>query len=118
MELATISRIAQDVGLPESAVSAAVSLFEEGATFPFIARYRREATGGLDEPQLRSIQERITHYKELQSRRAVILKSIGELGKLTDDLRRKIDACFVRAELEDLFLPFRPKRKGKSTEWA
>ena len=104
--------------MPESSVSPAVALFEDGATFAFVARYRREATGGLDEAQLRSIQELATHYKELQSRRAVILKSIAEQGKLTDDLRLKIEACFVRAELEDLFLPFRLKRKSRSAEWA
>jgi uncharacterized protein len=118
MDLATISRIAQDAGLPESTVSAAVALFEDGATFPFVARYRREATGGLDEAQLRLIQELAAHYKELQSRRAVILKSIAEQGKLTDELRLRIESCSVRAELEDLFLPFRPKRKSRWAEWA
>jgi protein Tex len=118
MDPATISRIAQDAGLPESSVSAAVALFEDGATLAFVARYRREAAGGLDEAQLRSIQEFAAHYKELQSRRAVILKSIAEQGKLTDDLRLRIEACFVRAELEDLFLPFRLKRKSRSAEWA
>src|SRR5437867_1345995 len=114
-----ISRVSREVGLPESSVAATVALLEAGGTPPFIARYRKEATGGLDESKIHSIEERIIFYKELQDRRAAILSVIAAQGKLTDALRLQIETCFHKVELEDLFLPFRPaQRKSRAAEAA
>ncbi len=114
-----ISRVSREVGLPESSVAATVVLLEAGGTPPFIARYRKEATGGLDESKIRSIEERIIYYKELQDRRAAIVSAIAPQGKLTDALRLQIENCFHKVELEDLFLPFRPtQRKSRAAEAA
>jgi len=93
---------------------AVVSLLDEGGTVPFIARYRKEATGNLDEVQIRAIEEKLAYFRDLMSRRTTILATIDEQGKLTDELKAKIESTFDRAELEDLYLPFRPKRRTKA----
>ena len=102
--------IARELSLPESGVRAVLELFKEGGTVPFIARYRKEKTGALDEVQIRSIQERSEYLGELEERRAAILKSIDEQGKLSPELKAKIEATHTKNELEDLYLPYKPKR--------
>ncbi|RUL61634.1 RNA-binding transcriptional accessory protein [Dyella dinghuensis] len=107
-------RIAQDIaGKPEQ-VRAAVELLDGGATVPFIARYRKEATGGLDDTQLRLLEERLRYLRELEERRAAILASIDEQGKMTDALKGDILAADTKARLEDLYLPYKPKRRTKA----
>jgi uncharacterized protein len=105
--------ITRELGLQPFQVGNTLELFNQGATIPFIARYRKEMTGLLDEVQIRSIRDRFDYIKELEERRAAILKSIEEQGKLTDELKAKIEACLVKQELEDLYLPYKPKRKTK-----
>jgi uncharacterized protein len=94
---------------------AVIGLLDEGGAVPFIARYRKEATGNLDEVQIRAIEEKLAYFRDLLSRRSTILATIQEQGKLTGELKAKIEATFDRAELEDLYLPFRPKRRTKAT---
>ncbi len=106
--------IAAEITARPAQVSAAVALLDEGATVPFIARYRKEVTGGLDDTQLRTLEERLAYLRELEARRASVLSSIEGQGKLTDDLRAKITAVTTKAELEDLYLPFKPKRRTKA----
>ena len=108
-------RINQDIGVSLSRIEATIRLLEEGATIPFIARYRKEATGNLDEVQIGNIADGHTYYKELEERRQVVLSTIEGQGKLTDDLREKIGNCSAKHELEDLYLPYRPKRKTKAS---
>src|SRR5690349_23805711 len=98
-------RIAADIAAQPAQVKAAVALLDEGATVPFIARYRKEVTGGLDDTQLRQLAERLVYLRELDARREAILASIGEQGKLSDDLQAKIAAATTKAELEDIYLP-------------
>ncbi|SHI48416.1 uncharacterized protein SAMN02745165_00192 [Malonomonas rubra DSM 5091] len=107
--------LVEETGLQINQVNQTVALLEEGATVPFIARYRKEATGELDEVQIRELQERLTYHKELNDRRETILKSIDEQGKLTPELKAKIDGCRQKTELEDLYLPYKPKRRTKAT---
>jgi len=116
MDAAIIARIAQETTLPESSVAITVSLFEKGATGPFIVHYRKEATGGLDEAKVRSIQERMARYREVYDQRAALLKFMSEQGKLTDELRARIEGCFTKAELDDLHHQFRPRRKTRAAE--
>jgi protein Tex len=116
MDPVIIGRIALETSIPESSVVATVALFEKGATGPFIVRYRKEATGGLDEGKIRSIQERIAHYREVWDQRATLLKFLSEQGKLTDELRTKIESCFSKAELDDLHHQFRLRRKTRAAE--
>ena len=106
--------IAAEIKATSAQVSAAVELIDEGATVPFIARYRKEVTGGLDDTQLRTLFERLTYLRELEARRASILDSIAGQGKLTDDLAAKIAAVTTKAELEDIYLPYKPKRRTKA----
>src|SRR6056297_3769819 len=105
----------EDTGLAASSIKQTVALLEEGATVPFIARYRKEATGELDEVQIRLIEERLAYHKELDERRRTILKTIAEQGKLTPELQARIVACRQKTELEDLYLPYKPKRRTKAT---
>lgn len=98
----------------ESAVAAAIKLLDEGNTVPFIARYRKEVTGGLDDTQLRFIEERVVYLRELEERKQTILAAIEEQGKLNDDLKAAILACDTKARLEDLYLPYKKKRKTKA----
>ncbi len=107
-------RIAEELGVPQWQVGAAVGLLDGGATVPFVARYRKEATGGLDDAQLRTLQERLDYLRELEERRTAILNSIREQGKLDDALEAKIMAVDSKARLEDLYLPFKPKRRTKA----
>jgi uncharacterized protein len=107
--------IATLLHVPMKGMLATVELLDEGATVPFIARYRKEVTGNLDEVQIRSIEEKLLYFRELESRRATILASILEQGKLTDELKARIDATLDRSELEDLYLPYKPKRRTKAT---
>jgi uncharacterized protein len=106
--------LARELGLPPRGVAAVVRLLADGATVPFIARYRKEQTGDLDEVQIRAIEERRVYVLELEERRAAILASIAEQGQLTDELRAKIVACTTKAALEDLYLPFKPKRRTRA----
>jgi protein Tex len=110
-----LQRIATELGLPPRAVEGALALFAEGNTLPFIARYRKEATGGLDEVQLRDVRDRAAYLEELEERRAVIVASIEEQGKLDDALRARIEAAQTKQALEDLYLPFRPRRRTRAT---
>ena len=105
--------IAQELNVRDSQILAAIQLLDDGNTIPFIARYRKEATGGLDDTQLRHFETRLIYLRELEDRRQTILKSIEEQGKLTDELRDKIQATQSKTELEDLYLPFKPKRRTK-----
>ncbi len=109
-----IERIAAELAVRDNQVAAAVDLLDGGATVPFIARYRKEATGTLDDAQLRTLDERLRYLRELEERRAAILASIDEQGKLTDELRTSIDAADTKARLEDLYLPYKPKRRTKA----
>ncbi|GLR49859.1 RNA-binding transcriptional accessory protein [Shinella yambaruensis] len=106
--------IAAEIKATSAQVSAAVELIDEGATVPFIARYRKEVTGGLDDTQLRTLSERLTYLRELEARRASILESISGQGKLTDELAAKIATVSTKAELEDIYLPYKPKRRTKA----
>ena len=108
------STIARELGVSESQVAATVALLDEGNTVPFIARYRKEITGGLDDSQLRQLEERLAYLRELEERKQSILAAIEEQGKLTDDLRALILACETKARLEDLYLPFKKRRKTKA----
>ncbi len=108
------SRIAAELSVKPPQVMAAVALLDGGATVPFIARYRKEATDGLDDTQLRTLQERLVYLRELEERRAAVLKSIEEQGKLTPDLRQSLEAADTKQRLEDLYLPFKPKRRTKA----
>lgn len=110
-----IPQLASELKLPVRGVTAALDLLGEGATVPFIARYRKERTGGLDEVQLRALAERHTALQELHARRGAVLRSLEEQGKLDPDLRARVLGCSTKAELEDLYLPFRPKRRTKAT---
>ncbi len=108
------STIAGEIGAQPAQVQAAVGLLDEGATVPFIARYRKEVTGGLDDTQLRNLETRLTYLRELEDRRAAILSSIEEQGKLTDALRADIDAADSKSRLEDLYLPYKQKRRTRA----
>ena len=114
LKLPSISkRIADELNVQEQQVSAAVGLLDEGATVPFISRYRKEVTGGLDDTQMRTLEERLRYLRELEERRAAILKSIQEQEKLTPELERDINLADTKNRLEDLYLPFKPKRRTK-----
>ncbi len=106
--------ITQQTNIPERQVRATIQLFEEGATLPFIARYRKEATGGLDEVQIGAIKDTWQKQQEVEKRRESILRSIDDQGKLTPELRRKIEGVFSLTELEDLYLPYKQKRKTRA----
>ena len=107
--------VAKTLNLPMHGLMAVIGLLDDGGTVPFIARYRKEQTGNLDEVQIRDIEEKLGYFRDLVSRRETILVSIGEQGKLTDDLKARIEATFDKSELEDLYLPYRPKRRTKAT---
>ena len=114
--VAEIARIiAKELAVGEGQVAAAIQLIEEGATVPFIARYRKERTGGLDDTQLRTLAERFEYLTILADRREVVLRSITEQGKLTPELERQIRAATTKVELEDLYAPYRPKRRTKAS---
>ena len=107
--------IATELSLQQQQVEQSLELLIEGATVPFIARYRKEKTGSLDETQLRDIWERYTYLSELDKRKDTILEAIKNQDKLTDQLQKKIESCLSKTELEDLYLPYKPKRRTKAT---
>jgi uncharacterized protein len=107
-------RLADELAIRSGQVQATVALLDGGATVPFIARYRKEATGGLDDTQLRTLEERLGYLRELEDRRSTILESIREQGKLDDQLEAKILAADTKARLEDIYLPYKPKRRTKA----
>ncbi|AJE49239.1 Tex family protein [Celeribacter indicus] len=106
--------IAGEISATPAQVAAAVTLLDGGATVPFVARYRKEVTGGLDDTQLRTLSDRLAYLRELEARRVTILRSIEDQGKLTDDLRRSIAGADSKAALEDIYLPYKPKRRTKA----
>ncbi len=108
------SRIATELGVRAAQVAATVALLDEGATVPFIARYRKEATGELDDAQLRTLAERLIYLRELEERRAAVLASIAEQGKLTPALKADVEDADTKQRLEDLYLPYKPKRRTKA----
>lgn len=107
--------LATELNLKPYQVQNALELLAEGATIPFIARYRKERTGEMNEVQLREIEEKYNYLTELEERKSVILNSVTEQGKLTDELKQKIESCLQKTELEDLYLPYRPKRRTRAT---
>jgi protein Tex len=109
-----IARLADELAVREAQVAATVRLLDEGATVPFIARYRKEVTGSLDDGQLRLLEERLGYLRELDARRTAVLASIEEQGKLTDDLRAALLAADTKSRVEDIYLPFKPKRRTKA----
>jgi protein Tex len=112
--LKIVQRIATELSVQPRQVAAAVQLLDEGSTVPFIARYRKEVTGNLDDTQLRNLEERLLYLRELEDRRAAIIASIDEQGKLTDELRTAIEAADSKQVLEDLYLPYKPKRRTRA----
>ncbi|MDN7921475.1 Tex family protein, partial [Burkholderia gladioli] len=112
--LKIVQRIASELAVQPRQVAAAVQLLDEGSTVPFIARYRKEVTGNLDDTQLRQLEERLLYLRELEERRATILASIEEQGKLTDELRGAIETADSKQVLEDLYLPYKPKRRTRA----
>src|SRR5579871_3096801 len=115
LSLEILLHVSQTLNIPLKALAAVIELLDDGGTVPFIARYRKEVTGNLDEVQIRSIEEKLNYFRELVARREAILESIAEQGKLTDDLKARIEATYDKSELEDLYLPYRPKRRTKAT---
>ena len=109
-----IKVISVELGVGAHQVAAAVALLDEGSTVPFIARYRKEATGNLDDTHLRNLDERLLYLRELEGRRLAILESIGEQGKLTDALKNAIESAVTKQSLEDLYLPYKPKRRTRA----
>lgn len=109
-----IQRIAEELSVREKQVAAAIELLDEGSTVPFIARYRKEVTGGLDDTQLRNLEQRLTYLRELDERRDTIIKSIDEQGKLTDSLKADLLSATTKSRLEDLYLPYKQKRRTKA----
>jgi uncharacterized protein len=107
--------LAKELSLTPSQVQNALELFAEGATIPFIARYRKERTDSLDEVQLRDLSDRFTYLTELEQRKATIQDAIASLGKLTDELKNQIQSCLQKNELEDLYLPYKAKRRTRAT---
>src|SRR5512133_3852680 len=108
-----VRQIAAEIKVREAQVQAAVDLLDGGATVPFVARYRKEATGGLDDVQLRELEHRLGYLRELQERREAVLRSVAEQGRLTEQLRAAIEDAPTEQELEDLYLPYKPKRRSK-----
>ncbi|MGC3975585.1 MAG: Tex-like N-terminal domain-containing protein [Nitrospira sp.] len=109
-----VDLLANELGVTSPQVSAAVTLLDGGATVPFIARYRKEATNNLDDTHLRTLEERLLYLRELEERRQTILASIEEQGKLTAELRRAIEQAATKQAVEDIYLPFKPKRRTKA----
>jgi uncharacterized protein len=113
-QLKIVQTIARELNVGPPQVGATAALLDEGATVPFIARYRKEVTGNLDDTQLRNLEERLLYLRELEERRGVILVSIEEQGKLTDELRAAVDAAVTKQALEDIYLPYKPKRRTRA----
>src|ERR1039457_4993499 len=112
---AVLIHIAKLLAVPLKGMLAVIELLDGGATVPFIARYRKEATGNLDEVQIRDIQEKLEYFRELEERRKTVLDTIAEQGKLTPELQARIHAVLEKTELEDLYMPYKPKRRTKAS---
>ena len=112
--LSIIDRLSSELSIARQQSEAAVRLLDEGASVPFIARYRKEVTQGLDDTQLRQLEERLRYMRELDERRDAILKTIDEQGKLSDSLKKEIEKAETKATLEDLYLPYKKKRRTKA----
>lgn len=112
---ALLLHVSNLLNIPLRGITAVIELLDDGGTVPFIARYRKEATGNLDEVQIRAIEEQLAYFRELEDRRESVLASIAEQGKLTDELKARIEATLDKNELEDLYLPYKPKRRTKAT---
>ncbi|MGB0775771.1 MAG: Tex-like N-terminal domain-containing protein, partial [Akkermansiaceae bacterium] len=110
-----VTRISSELSLNANQVAATAKMFSEGATVPFIARYRKEATGGLDEVQILNVRDRLTQLGELEKRRDAIVKSLDERKLLSADLKKKISEAETMTRLEDIFAPYRPKRRTRAT---
>ena len=110
-----VDRICRELSLPRAGVASVMALLNEGNTVPFIARYRKEATGTLDEVAIRAIEERMAYFKELLERRETVIKTIEKAEKLTPELKSKIESAWTKTELEDLYLPYKPKKRTKAT---
>ena len=108
-------KIADELGVKKWQVDAAVKLIDEGNTIPFIARYRKEATGSLNDEQLRTLGERLTYLRNLEEKKQQVLATIEEQGKLTEELRQQIEGVMTQVALEDLYRPYRPKRRTRAT---
>src|SRR5665647_881019 len=115
LPVVVLIHIAKLLKVPLKGMAAVIELLDGGATVPFIARYRKEVTGNLDEVQIRDIQEKLEYFRELEARRETVLESIEEQGKLTPELKAKIEATLEKTELEDLYLPYKPKRRTKAS---
>jgi len=109
------TKIADELNIRQKQVSDTVDLLDEGATIPFISRYRKEVTGSLDEVQVAAIRDRVQQLRDLDKRREAVLKSIQEQGKLTPELEKKINGAETMSILEDIYLPYKPKRRTKAT---
>src|SRR5450755_227187 len=110
-----LTHISQLLNLSRKSMLAVIELLDEGATVPFIARYRKEATGNLDEVRIRDVQEKLEYFRELEDRRETVLHSIDGQGKLTPELKARIEAAMEKTGLEDLYLPYKPKRRTKAS---
>src|SRR6478672_4890651 len=115
MEQKYIQKIAEKLGLTLKQIHNIDNLQSEGATIPFMARYRKEATGNLDEVVIGDVVEEIAYFTDLDKRKATVLKTIDDLGKLSPELKAKIEGCYNATELEDIYLPYKPKRKSSAT---
>src|SRR5512142_2964103 len=113
MDLSHVRIVSQELSIKEGQVKATVELLQGGATVPFVARYRKEATGSLDEVAVTAIRDRMRQLAELDERRAAVLESIDKQGKLTPELKAKIEKAHTMTELEDLYLPYKPKRRTR-----
>src|SRR5450432_496676 len=115
LSISVLTHISKLLNVPLKGMLAVIELLDEGATVPFIARYRKEATGNLDEVQIRGIQEKLEYFRELEERRETVLQTIDGQGKLTPELKARIEATLEKTELEDLYLPYKPKRRTKAS---
>src|SRR3954453_15709680 len=115
LSTAILLHISKILNVPLKGMAAVIELLDEGATVPFVARYRKEVTGNLDEVQIRDIQEKLEYFRDLQDRKETVLESIESQGKLTPELKAKIEATLEKNELEDLYLPYKPKRRTKAS---
>ena len=109
-----LSSVAEELQFKLTQIEDTVKLFDEGATVPFIARYRKEVTGNLDEEQIRDVIEKVTYYRNLEKRKEEVLRLIEEQGKLTDELKKSIESAKKLQEVEDLYLPYKKKKKNES----
>src|SRR5919206_1651867 len=116
METKYIQKIAEKLNLSLKQVTNINTLQSEGATIPFMARYRKEATNNLDEVALGNVVEEIKYFTELDKRKETVLKTIEDAGKMTPELKQRIEDCYSATELEDIYLPYKPKRKTKATQ--